>query len=281
MSGPISGQHFIEVMAPAVRQAAAVARALEGRVRNRPKAGETSEAKAALTLADPAAQEAILVPLLENFPEVVLRAEEDTPSVGHFPPDGPAEVVLDPIDGTLRSYLQGRGPYAIMLGLVVDGRTEAALVALPREGLFFDGLRGGGARRTRPLGSPRPVRAEADGPRVLVSHEMPEEVLERLRDEGFEPVPGCGGAISVAPLIPGVRAGLRIARDGDVSIRGRLGVAISRAGGAHATTGSGAPFPEAMDDPAAALVVAADAADLPRLLRALEAAPAPTDYMPV
>ena len=35
----------------------------------------------------------------------------------------------------------------IMLGLEQEGRYEAALVALPREGLFFDAVRGQGALR--------------------------------------------------------------------------------------------------------------------------------------
>ena len=78
-------ESFVAAMAPALRQAASIARALEGRVQNRPKWGEESAVKAALTLADSAAQEAILVPLLERFPGVALRAEEDTPSVRSFP----------------------------------------------------------------------------------------------------------------------------------------------------------------------------------------------------
>ncbi|MDX1650341.1 MAG: inositol monophosphatase family protein, partial [Myxococcota bacterium] len=199
---------FVEVLGPALRQAAAVARALEGRVPNRPKEGADSDVKAALTLADSAAQEALLSALQERFPQVALRAEEDTPGVAAFPAEEPGRplVVIDPIDGTLHSYLEHRGPYAVMVGLAVTGRYQAALVALPREGLFFDGVRGGPARRTRPRGEARPVRAAADGNAVLVSHEMPGRVRERILERGLAPVSGCGGAISVAPLIPGVGA---------------------------------------------------------------------------
>jgi fructose-1,6-bisphosphatase/inositol monophosphatase family enzyme len=266
------GERFLEALAPAVRQAAGVARALEGRVRNRPKHGEASAAKAALTLADSAAQEAILVPLLEHFPEVSLEAEEDTPSVASFPALARARVVIDPIDGTLRSYLEGAGPYAVMVGLVVDERCEAALVALPREGLFFEGLRGGPARLARSRRPARPVRAEADGARVIVSHEMPAPVVERLRHSGFEVAFGCGGAISVAPLIPGVRAGLRLAQGPrGVSVRGRLGLVIARAAGALVEAEGGAPFPEDLSAPARALAVAAEPGDLALLREALSA----------
>lgn len=265
-------EHFVEILRPAVRQAAAVARALEGRVGNRPKAGEDSEAKAALTLADSAAQEAVLVPLLEHFPGVSLEAEEDTPSVAEFPCGGRAVVVIDPIDGTLRSYLEGRGPYACMVGLSVDRRFEAALVALPREGLFFDASRGRGAHRVRPHGPPRPWRAEATGRRVLVSHGMPEAVLERLRRAGYEPSFGCGGAIAVAPLIPGVRAGLRLATSSaGISIRGRIGLAISREAGALVAGPDGTPVPEEVDVPVHGLLVVAEPADLDPLAEALAA----------
>lgn len=261
---------FVDRMGAALRQAAAVARALEGRVPNQPKQGADSDVKAALTIADSAAQEAILVALQDHYPQVALRAEEETPTVQDFPPEaeGRPLVVIDPIDGTLRSYLEHRGPYAVMVGLALEGRYEAALVALPREGLFFDGVRGGKARRTRLHGEARPVQAEASGDAVLVSHEMPEPVLERLRAQGFTVVFGCGGAISVAPLIPGVRAGLRLARD-DVSIRGRIGVLIARAAGACALAEDGAPFPEDLHTPARALVVATERTDALRLLEAL------------
>lgn len=265
--------HFIDVIAPAVRQAAAVARALEGRVRNRPKTGEARAAKAALTLADSAAQEAILVPLLEHFPDVALRAEEDTPTAASFAEGGAVVVVIDPIDGTLHSYLEGRGPYAVMVGLCVRGRYEAALVALPREGLFFDAVRGGPARKTRPRGEPRPVRAEADGRRVIVSHEMPDAVLARLRERGFAPSFGCGGAISVAPLVPGVCGGVRLATSSEgISIRGRIGLVIAVAAGARAATDGGDAFPDSLDTPADGLVVVADPDDVEPLRWALSAA---------
>lgn len=273
-------ERFLEILRPAVRQAAGVARALEGRVRNRPKFGEGSEAKAALTLADSAAQEAILVPLLEHFPGVTLEAEEDTPSVLQFPSQGPARVVIDPIDGTLRSYLEERGPYACMVGLCVEGRFQAALVALPREGLFFDAVQGKGANRIRPGGPPRPWRAEATGMRVLVSHEMPAPVLERLASAGYEVFFGCGGAIAVAPLIPGVRAGLRLATSpAGISIRGRIGLAIAREAGALVTGPDRQAFPEAVDAPARALIVVAEPADLDPLAEALAAGLDASDHI--
>lgn len=269
----VAPQDFVRVLAPAMRQAASIARALEGRVRNRPKAGESTAVKAALTLADSAAQEAILVPLLEHFPGVSLEAEEETPSVASFPTVASELVVVDPIDGTLRFYLEGQGPYAVMVGLAAGGRFEAALLALPREGLFFDAVRGGPAHMARAGSRPREARAEATGRRVLVNHEVPRPALDRLRAQGFEVSFACGGAIAVAPLIPGVRAGLRVARaPGGISLRGRIGALISACGGARLEDETGRSFPAALDAPSRALLVGASDDDVASLRDALQAA---------
>lgn len=270
---------FVRVLAPALRQAAAIADALDGRVINRPKLGEASDVKAALTLADSAAQEALLVPLFEHFGDVRLDAEEDTPSVKRFRSLSGALVVVDPIDGTLRSYLEAAGPYAVMLGLALQGRFEAALLALPRERLFFDAVRGRGAHLAGPDSTPgraRLGRGSGTGVRrVLVSHGMPEAVQEALRARGYEVGFGCGGAVAVAPLVPGVCAGLRLAPDGrGVSRRGRIGVLIAREAGALVCCETGEPFPDDIDAPARALLVAARDEDLAALREALAAAPA-------
>ncbi|MEN8181634.1 MAG: inositol monophosphatase family protein, partial [Myxococcota bacterium] len=202
---------FVGALRPAVRKAASIARALEGRVRNRPKSGEASDAKAALTLADSAAQEAILIPLHAGFPGLGLVAEEDTPSVGRFPARSDARVVVDPIDGTLRSYLDGSGPYAVMVGLSVAGQYEAALVGLPREDLYFDAVRGQGAQVATAAGRPHPVELDPAGRRVMISYDAPPAAAAYLLKRDYQPVPGCGGAIAVAPCIPGFCGGLRLA----------------------------------------------------------------------
>jgi hypothetical protein len=105
---------------------------------------------------------------------------------------------------------------------------------------------------------------------VLISYDMPEPVVARLRAEGWEVAYGCGGAISVAPLIPGVRAGLRLAKPGQaISIRGRIGNLIARAAGARVADAAGEPFPEALDTHHRELLVATDATDLAVLREAI------------
>jgi fructose-1,6-bisphosphatase/inositol monophosphatase family enzyme len=267
---------FVIALAPALRQAAAIARALEGRVQNSPKSDEDTAVKQALTIADTASQEALLVALLERFPGVRLEAEEDTPTVSRFAHDGQALVVIDPIDGTLHSYLAGEGPYAVMIGLALEGQYRAGLVALPREGLFFEASRGAGARMAR-AGSPaRPVRLRRGGDRVLVNHGMPPGVCAALRERGFEVIPACGGAVAVAPLIPGVRAGLRYAPGPlGISIRGRIGALIAVEGGALARSAGGEPFPLDLESPAPVLMVTQSEDDFAPLSAALSAAGLP------
>ncbi|MEE8580636.1 MAG: inositol monophosphatase family protein [Myxococcota bacterium] len=267
---------FVEILSPALRQAAAIARALEGRVQNNPKPDETSETKQALTIADTATQEALLVPLLENFPQVRIEAEEDTPSVARFPQRSDSLVVIDPIDGTLHSYLAREGPYAVMVGLALADRFEAALVALPREGLFFSAVRGAGAQVARAAGPGRPAKLVAEGERVLVSNGMPESVFESLRGRGLQPIPACGGAVAVAPLIAGVRGGVRYAPgSGGVSIRGRIGALISRQAGALLRGHGGRDFPDDLHTAAPALLVAKTEEDMAILDEALASAGLP------
>jgi fructose-1,6-bisphosphatase/inositol monophosphatase family enzyme len=265
---------FVRLLEPAVRGAARLVRALEGRVANVPKSHETTAAKQALTEADTQAQEMILDALHQHFPGVCVAAEEDTPGVARFPIESDAQVVIDPIDGTLHSFLESRGPYGTMVGLVVDGRYEAGLVALPREGLLFAAIRGEGAYRARVAGPLRPVAAAADGDRVLVTHGTPKRVQAHLENEGFEVIPACGGAIAVAPLIVGVRAGLRWSQnDGiGISIRGRIGVLIASEAGAFTCRQEGDSFPLDQTTRAATLLVAAREEDLGILESALDAA---------
>ena len=261
---------FVEAMRPAVASAGALARSLEGRVQNAPKLEESTAVKQAMTIADADTQEIVLKALLEQFPDVCLAAEEDTETVAAFPKDSRAKVVIDPIDGTLRSYLEASGPYAVIVGLAVSEIYRASLVALPREGVMFDATSGQGAYATVAGRSRRAVQATPDGNRILVSHGMPEEVSEALRQRDYEVIPACGGAVSVAPLLKGVCAGVRKAPGPlGISIRGRVGVLISREGGALVQAAGGAEFPVDMQGASETLLVASSPVHLDHLNEAL------------
>ncbi|MBW2267631.1 MAG: hypothetical protein JRH16_03565 [Deltaproteobacteria bacterium] len=272
MTMSFSPRATVDALAPAMRRAAEIARDLEGRVANRPKAGERSPVKAALTAADTAVQETLLRALLEIAPSLALEAEEDTPSVAAFASEGEARVVVDPIDGTLRFFLEALGPYSILMGLAVRDVYQVAHVALPREGVFIDAVRGEGARMAS--GEAAPVRAEVrvDGSRVLISHDLPGAAVEVLLEAGLSVAPASGGAISVAPLLPGVCGGLRFMPGGSVSVRGRIGALASREAGARVCGADGSPFPEDICAPRSTLLVAADDETLATLREAAVAA---------
>jgi fructose-1,6-bisphosphatase/inositol monophosphatase family enzyme len=256
-----ASREFLRTLRPAMLQASAIAAALEGRVPNVPKPDEHTAVKAALTIADTAAQEALLVPLAKRFGQALLEAEEDTRSVALFDgSDADRRIVIDPIDGTFHFYLGALGPYAVMAGLAEDGAYTAALLSLPREGWLFEAVRGEGARRRRmPAGGASPAGVTRAGNGVLLSDGVPDRVAERLREGGWDVGRGCGGAVAIAPLLPGIRGGLRLAKSASISTRGRIGLLIAAEAGAIVSTGAGDPFPAAIDTPAASLLVASDA----------------------
>ncbi len=239
---------FIEDLTPAIREASVVARKFEAEAQNTPKTGETSDVKAALTLADTECQEILLQALLTRFSHVALEAEEDTASVAAFRQEGPELVVMDPIDGTLRSYLERRGPYGVMVGIALDGCYEAAVVSLPREDLFFSAVRGEGAQRAQgeaPFTSASVGNEGSEGrQRILVSYEIPEGVVQALEGMGFDVGYGCGGALAVATLMPDVFGSIRWCPEKGVSIRGKVGLLIAREAGALVCDGKGGPFTE-------------------------------------
>ena len=79
--------------------------------------------------------------------------------------------------------------------------------------------------------------------------------------------------VAIAPAIDGLGAGVRHSRGaGGISVRGRVGVLIAREAGALVEGMDQAPFPTDMAEPAAGLIVAADAQQLDDLREALSVA---------
>jgi hypothetical protein len=55
-----------------------------------------------------------------------------------------------------------------------------------------------------------------------------------------------------------VRGGLRVAKVGTISTRGRIGLLVAAEAGANVEAENGEPFPASIDAPAETLVVASD-----------------------
>ena len=72
------------------------------------------------------------------------------------------------------------------------------------------------------------------GPRWIARAGLPPAGTERA----------CGGAVALAPLVPGVRGGLRVSKYAKISSRGRIGKLIAREAGSLVETAAGEPFPD-------------------------------------
>jgi myo-inositol-1(or 4)-monophosphatase len=263
---------FVDAMSLPVWQAMAVVRWLEGRVRNRPKVGEVTPEKAALTDGDCASQELLLVALREHFPDVVLNVEEDTPTAARFAGnDSEYTVVIDPIDGTLR-YLLGDGLYAIILGLERDGLVLAALIGVPQRGILVRAIRGQGvelALDQRRFTSPT---LGGEGREVAVSPGLPRDVARALGQQGLEPRTAAGGVIGIAPLLPGMVGGVRIIGQPQGLSRRAWVAALPTLEAGGCVEGLSGAFPERYTPGEPGLLVAASPREIARLRSSLSVA---------
>jgi len=92
-----------------------------------------------VTRADRAANDVICALLAEAFPEDGILAEESAPT----DPEARSAILarervwmVDPIDGTAELVARS-GEFAVMIGLVVDGRAELGVVVTPTTGEAF------------------------------------------------------------------------------------------------------------------------------------------------
>jgi fructose-1,6-bisphosphatase/inositol monophosphatase family enzyme len=198
---------FAQDMETALQQAGAVARMLQGRVRNDGKYDDTKmpndnelvrQKRAAKTLADEVVQEILLVAASSLLDKrvVAVDAEENTPSTEGFAAFGDPKgqsLIIDPIDGTLQ-YIAGSDVYSICVGLVRNGTMTTALVyfaekdicyVLDKTGQSFvaDNFSEHGWRYARNLHT-----VNHQGRRIYVNGRVDNDVLIRLRNHGYEVV---------------------------------------------------------------------------------------------
>lgn len=223
-------ERFVQVFEHAARQAGAVARHLQGKVRLERKSGYDRPEAAALTPVDLAAQDVILLALHAAFPEAAVDAEEETETVALFPPADPSRplVVVDPIDGSL-NYGEGSPDYAVMAAWLDGGRYRASVVRFPAWGLGYSAVDGQGARVDRGSG-PEPLGPGEASDRILVTREVPEGWRRALEEAGFAPVrTRCSAVDATAPVNGRGCASLSVGRP---SRRRAIGFLIAREAGA-------------------------------------------------
>jgi fructose-1,6-bisphosphatase/inositol monophosphatase family enzyme len=193
---------FVASFRLAARQAGALAMRLQGEVVAGTKPGQETAESAALTVADLAAQDVVLLALHEALPGIAIDAEEETDSVELFAPAaaGRPIVVVDPIDGTL-NYSRGSPDFAVMAALVVDDRYEASVVHFPRRQVTFWARRGGGSWRAGPGGAAEPVSVRPAA-RLLVSPDVGERVRAGLAGgEQSVELSRCSAVDACAPVL--------------------------------------------------------------------------------
>ena len=132
-----------------------------------------------VTDADRAANALIVKALASRFPGDAIVAEE-TPVRSDAWRTAPRCWVVDPLDGT-SDFVKGRVGFAVMIGLLVDGRPTLGAVHVPKAGRTFLGLVGDGAEEIRE-GVRRPLkvssRARSHELRVIASIAHRDERLE-------------------------------------------------------------------------------------------------------
>jgi 3'(2'), 5'-bisphosphate nucleotidase len=178
---------------------------------------------------DRSSHEFIVAALAATHPDDAVLSEEGA--------DDPVRLeasrvwIVDPLDGTREFGEVGRTDWAVHVALAIDGRIEAAAVALPARGLTLNA-------------SPPTSLAPAHGgpPRVVVSRTRPPAVAELLAERlGGELVAlGSAGAKAMAVVL------------GDVDVYAHSGgqyewdsaapVGVAAAAGLHVSRLDGSPL---------------------------------------
>ncbi|MEZ4469780.1 MAG: 3'(2'),5'-bisphosphate nucleotidase CysQ [bacterium] len=211
-----------------------------------------------VTIADEQANALILEGLRKHRPRDAVLSEEAPYRAGTA---AGRLWMVDPLDGTA-DFADRTGDFAVMIGLVIDGRPAVGVVAAPALGRTFAGVVGQGAFE-RAGGERRPlVGPTGDGPlRVLTSRKHPPTDLARVLAALGEPARIPRGSV-------GIKTGLVAAGEADLYLHPTRGThwwdcaapeAIAQAAGLVFTLPSGAPVPYTLDrtdNPAGVLVAA-------------------------
>ncbi len=190
-----------ERLCAAVRESGVLAKKCQGTVANMPKVEEGAPdesdrlkaMRSAKTVIDEQVQEILLKALLECFPDgdILVDAEEETPSLAHFSSSTHRSVIIDPIDGTLE-YLEGKDTYSVCIALVEDGSVAWALVYFPARDIAYAVAPDGKAYEYREFAATGTAQATAitlpeSAPRVLYkTRRVALEFEQRFLDAGFE-----------------------------------------------------------------------------------------------
>jgi 3'(2'), 5'-bisphosphate nucleotidase len=178
---------------------------------------------------DRSSHDYIVDALASSHPDDAVLSEEGV--------DDPARLsaarvwIVDPLDGTREFGEEGRTDWAVHVALAIDGRIEAAAVALPARGITLNA-------------SPAPTLAHPhDGPpRLVVSRTRPPVIAELLAERlGGELVAlGSAGAKAMAVVLGD--ADVYAHSGGQYEWDSAAPVGVAAAAGLHVSRLDGAPL---------------------------------------
>lgn len=207
---PPSPAPFSEELETATRLAQeAAAEILRVRQRARTSAQEKADDQGPVTEADLAADALISAGLRSAFPrdrvvtEETWKVGEDIGSAGRI-------WFVDPLDGT-QDFIAGTADYAVMIGLVVDGKAVMGVVAQPETGLVWRAVNHEPAfcERIEPDGGRVPVSISKaplneDVPRATISRSHPSRMVTFLAEHlGITTVVKGSVGLKIALIIDG------------------------------------------------------------------------------
>lgn len=140
---------FYDLVVPQLFEVSVYLKMMCGKIENLGKSAQSNvtqtDIHGALTYLDQFTQDYILLPIYQEWPNLVPLVEEDTGlkrnnlnNISDF------SLIMDPIDGTV-FYLRGDSDYSIMLGLMNKGEMELAIICYPEDDLIIAAIKNQGA----------------------------------------------------------------------------------------------------------------------------------------
>ncbi|MEN8144858.1 MAG: 3'(2'),5'-bisphosphate nucleotidase CysQ [Gemmatimonadota bacterium] len=208
------------------------------------------EAGDPVTLADLAANRAILDEIQSSFPADSVLSEESDLDPGSVPSE--RLWIIDPLDGT-KEFIARNGEFCVMVGLAIRGEAVLGVTCQPQDGIVLLGVPGAGSWLSRGDSFEAVhVEPEAHGPlRMTRSRSHPDERLQALED-------GLPDAIIVPSGSVGVKCSLIVRDKADLYAHPVPFLkewdtcapeAILRGAGGRVTDCSGAPLRYGKRDP--------------------------------
>jgi 3'(2'), 5'-bisphosphate nucleotidase len=202
-----------------------------------------------VTAADIEASRFIVGELRTRFPGDAILCEEEKDDLNRL--SNPRVWVIDPMDGT-KEFIAGRGEFAVMIGLAIDGEARLGVVYQPTEEKLYRGAIGHGAYLSR-NGEVTPLRVSSEGTPSMATMALSRSHLS-TNTEAIRERLGILRTVQTGSI--GIKVGLVCEGRADVYVQGRgtslwdtCGPeALIHAAGGRMTDATGQPFRYNVED---------------------------------